>query len=324
MKLMTLNEVDDTTSLLNVRTRASSVLKSLPINYLFTWRDTPVSQKQENIFKVHRCANLISDHPGLFDLVISVEETRERNDSCDQLTSKYKTDQDSSAGKVATTKHSGKIKQGLDIFTLEEIERHDISKLEKERRMFWNNLACEISSHPVYKHWNLQAVVGLIDTEWTMRKSELLKLEANHLLKKINEKDLKDSFKHKTGEKEKKLLQILDRLSRLEHRRKTTYKLIEDLHTQLKRSTTDRHLTEEKIEDQESELDTVFTELKCCLAGLEKFIMYSKKDIYNPDGVNDSASSTMEKPKAPTLTHEELSSITQSVVDDWQIDDLSD
>ena len=70
-----------------------------------------------------------------------------------------------------------------------------------------------------------------------MRKSELLKLEANHLLKKINEKDLKDSFKHKTGEKEKKLLQILVCLSRLEHWRKTSYKLIEDHHTQLKRST---------------------------------------------------------------------------------------
>jgi hypothetical protein len=52
--------------------------------------------------------------------------------------------------------------------------------------------------------------------------------------------------------------------------------------------------------------------------------MYSKKDIYNPDGVIDSASSTMEKPEVPTLTHKELSSITQSVVDDWQIDDLSD
>ncbi len=292
------------------------------MNYLFTWIDTPVSQKQENVFKVRRCAKLIPDRPGFFDLVIYVKETREQTDRSGKLTSKYKTDQDPRlVANITTAEQSEKTKQGLNVYTKEEIERDDISKLERERRIFWNNLACEISNHPVYKSWNLHAVVGLIDTEWTLRKSELFKLDASHLLKKIQEKDLQDSFKQKTSEKEKKLLQILDRLSRLEDRRKTTYKLIEDLHTQLKSSTTDRHLTEAKIEEGESELDKVFTELKFCLAGLEKCVTYSTKD---PDSVVDSASSTIEKPEPPTLTHEELSSLTKSVIDDWQIDDLSD
>ena len=186
-----LNEVDDTASLLNVRTRASSVLKSLPVNYLFTWIDTPVSQKQENVFKVCRCAKLIPDRPGFFDLVIYVKETREQTDRSGQLTSKYKTDQDPRlVANITTAEQSEKTKQGLNIYTKEEIERDNISKLERERRIFWNNLACEISN-PVYKSWNLHAVVGLIDTEWTLRKSELLKLEASYLLKKIQEKTYK-------------------------------------------------------------------------------------------------------------------------------------
>ncbi len=81
------------------------------------------------------------------------------------MTSKYKTDQDPRlVANITTAEQSEKTKQGLNIYTKEEIERDDISKLERERRIFWNNLACEISNHPVYKSWNLHAVVGLIDT----------------------------------------------------------------------------------------------------------------------------------------------------------------
>ena len=75
-----LDLVDSGETLFYICARTSHDLKSLPKNYLFTWKDTPVSEKQEALLKVSRCATLLSDNPKVFKLVVIVKGSKDSND----------------------------------------------------------------------------------------------------------------------------------------------------------------------------------------------------------------------------------------------------
>ncbi|CAB4017924.1 Hypothetical predicted protein [Paramuricea clavata] len=96
-----------------------------------------------------------------------------------------------------------------------------------------------------FKGWSLQTLNGLIDTEWTLRKTELLQLDADQAIDKINSTQKANS--HKTDVREKKIQQILDWLLLLDFQRKKVYKKIEDLHEQLKHSATDHTKVQHQI-----------------------------------------------------------------------------
>ena len=102
------------------------------------------------------------------------------------------------------------MRSGLKLFDKNEIEDPKIATIEKERRIFWNSLVNSICSQKQFKGWSLQALNGLIDTEWTLRKTELLQLDADQAIDKINSTQKANS--HKTDVREKKIQQILDRL----------------------------------------------------------------------------------------------------------------
>jgi hypothetical protein len=123
----------------------------------------------------------------------------------------------------------------------------------------------------------LQALNGLIDTEWTLRKTELLQLDADQAIDKINSTQKANS--HKTDVREKKIQQILDWLLLLDFQRKKGYKKIEDLHEQLKHSATAHTKVQDQIALEEDNLDKVFTELKSCQSSLQQSIANSSKTI---------------------------------------------
>ena len=164
----------------------------------------------------------------------------------------------------------------LKTFCEEEVNDPSISRLEKEKICFWNDLSCKIDCHPVYKDWSLQARNGIVDTEWTLRKTELLKLEADVVIKRLNDKQIEKGMdRQRTSGSGKKVRENLDRLLQAEFHRKTTYKKIEDLHNNLKSFSTDRHKNEEKIANEEDNLDRIFTELKSSQSALEMAITRS-------------------------------------------------
>jgi hypothetical protein len=47
----------------------------------------------------------------------------------------------------------------------------------------------------VYKDWSLQARTGIVDTEWTLKKTELLKLDAEEVLKRSDNNEKSGSDK---------------------------------------------------------------------------------------------------------------------------------
>ncbi len=61
---------DDTSVLSNVNIQAAKVC-TLPMNFLFTSRDTPVSLRQEATLKVNRCDKIVAaENPKVFEVVI--------------------------------------------------------------------------------------------------------------------------------------------------------------------------------------------------------------------------------------------------------------
>jgi septal ring factor EnvC (AmiA/AmiB activator) len=155
----------------------------------------------------------------------------------------------------------------------------------------------------VYKDWSLQARTGIVDTEWTLKKTELLKLDAEEVLKRLDNN-------------ENCLLQT-------KLRRKSTYKKIENLHKNLKSSSTDHHNIEEQIAIEEDVLDKIFTELKSSQSSLEMAI--TRSSVCQADAtdiVTDSDKSVNLKTVAvsPGLTEDEIMHVVTSTMDDFRVE----
>ena len=225
---------------------------------MFTWKKAPISPQQEEIIKLSRCSEVVSQQPRILKLYI----IDKNNGNC---SSHVNTVTYTGQSKAESLSNNGKVdehtimRSGLKLFDKNEIEDPKIATIEKERRIFWNSLVNSICSQKQFKGWSLQALNGLIDTEWTLRKTELLQLDADQAIDKINSTQKANS--HKTDVREKKIQQILDRLLLLDFQRKKVYKKIEDLHEQLKHSATAHTKVQDQIALEEDNLDKVLPSL---------------------------------------------------------------
>ena len=238
---------------------------TLPANFLFTLRNTQVSFRQEAMLKVNRCAKVITENHKVLEMVIMPTDKIVSDTENIQTNRKSKTrpKENERPKSLPVSDHQcevGESSHALRLFTDAEIDDENISRLEKERRCFWNNLAPKISSHPKYKRWSLQARNGIIDTEWMLRKAELLKIEAEQVLKIIS---TKNDWNHSTTEEEKKISWHLDSMLKVDFKRNKIYREIENLHEQLKHPGIKNICPiENQIRENETTLDKSFTELK--------------------------------------------------------------
>ena len=69
--------------------------------------------------------------------------------------------------------------RGVKIFSEHELGNR--KGLEKLRRFFWNLKAEEVCSNPSFLKWSVSEIHGLIDTCWTLKKTSLLKNEAERV-----------------------------------------------------------------------------------------------------------------------------------------------
>lgn len=318
-----LDGVDDTSVLSNVRVQAAKVC-TLPVNFLFTLRNTPLSSKQEATLTINRCAKVVGEHPNVLELVIMPTDkkvlTSESMEKSYQSKTQGKDDERCKTQPVLNIKFEGN-SHTLRSFTIDEIEDGSISRMEKERRSFWNNLAPKLSCHAKYKQWSVQAQRGIVDIEWTLRKTELLKIEAEQVLKTVHTQDEKNMRPMKTCEEEKKINQKLDCMLKVDFKRKKMYETIEDLHKQLKYpGSTCRHI-EDQIRENETALDKLFTELKSAQNALEMTITGVKCNVNKAPVATDY---NWEEIKVPELTDEEINEISHSVLEDFEGEDLSD
>ena len=313
-----LDKVDENTTLSNIRLQGAKNLKPFPTRYSFIWKDTPISLRQETILKVNKYAEGKYGKDQTLKILIAVN-------SLNSETKKGKHGQSSGVSTNHTQKHSATSNAKVNTVTMHvklcklktfcdnELADPSISTLEKERRHFWNNLSAKVDSHQMYKDWSLQARTGIVDTEWTLKKTELIKLDAEEVLKRLDNNE-------KSGS-DKKIRVNLDRLLQTELRRKSTYKKIENLHKNLKSSSTDHHNIEEQIAIEEDVLDKIFTELKSSQSSLEMAI--TRSSVGQADAtVTDSDKSVNLKTVAvsPGLAEDEIMHVVTSTMDDFRVE----
>ena len=313
-----LDKVDENTTLSNIRLQGAKNLKFFPTRYSFIWKDTPISLRQETILKVNKYAEGKYGKDQTLKILIAVNSLNsegKHGQSSGVSTNHEQTHSTTSNEKVNTVNMHVKLCK-LKTFCDNELADPSISTLEKERRYFWNNLSAKVDSHQVYKDWSLQARTGIVDTEWTLKKTELLKLDADEVLKRLD-----NNKKSKSGSG-KKVRENLDRLLQTELRRKSTYKKIENLHKNLKSSSTDHQKIKAQIAIEEDVLDKIFTELKSSQSSLEMAVTRSSVCQNATDTVTDSDKSVNLNTVAvsPGLTEDEIMHVVTSTMDDFSVE----
>ena len=299
-----LDEVDENITLSELRLRASKSLKFFHKDYRYIWKDTQISARQEAVLRVRKCCERTSTGLGeenILKIVILASGPKEKNNK-----------------EKESTETLGKDKKcQLKKYQDNEIVDPTISKLEQERRCFWNDLSRKVDCHPVYEDWNVQARNGIMHTEWTLRKTELLKLDAEAIFRDDS------SVCEKTSGNHKKIRENLDRMLQAELCRKSSYEKIEDLHNASKNYSTERGKIEENIENEEDALDRVITDLKSSQAALEMAIKHSRLYIRhskeNSSNVMEKVDPELQVPKITELSDDEMNALVASTIDDFSV-----
>ena len=152
-----------------------------------------------------------------------------------------------------------------------------ISVYEREKRIFWNSLATKLEKHPIYGSWSVQEKHGILDTEWTLKFTELLKVDAQKMLvSKAN-----DAY-------QRSIAKNIDKLQKSDFERMTCYNRIE----RLNKVTIKTDEIGKSIEREENCLHEFFSKLKLAQADLVKCLCQPKADSenYNSEDICDDSS----------------------------------
>ena len=131
-----------------------------------------------------------------------------------------------------------------------------ISNFEREKRLFWNTLAAKIDQNPMYGNWTVQEKHGILDTEWTLKFTELLKVECDRHIMNCG-----------IDCTQKSLAQNLDKLKKVNFEQAACYRWIENLNVTIKHKK-----IVESIEAQENILHNICSRIKSAQSDLVKCI----------------------------------------------------
>ena len=298
-KIAFLVEYDLEKNLDVVRTQVREQLSGFVGDFMFVLFGCPIAKLQESKYPLKHCVTHSGEDGFRFEISIKTTTTVEISPGEDievQLQRNFVTEQadkETSHASEATpmrrtefckenikeipaAKNDMKNKNSDDIFrktkdsktrikryTNNEFEKCS-SLFEKERKIFWNKKADEVEKDDALRDWGTQALNGVIDVAWTMRKTELLRI---HVQK--NETLHLQIFDTAVG---KSMMSNLDRVEKAHDAVNQTYKFQCE------------EVVANKISQKELEqkMDETFTELKKAQADLvkscEQFYLKCTKD----------------------------------------------
>ena len=193
-----LKHVDLKSPLQNVRLRISSEITSLSDNVFdFIVAGTTIKPKQEQKYEVGVCATRSADGKLYLDIKrrSSTATTMPIVETVDTLTDQQGTnsfrhtinsrpynrpDKNSDGGKQSDEKNYGKTSKTTatqhnypNFYSDKDIE--ETGELEKDRKIFFNSKLREIIEEGSLHDWGVQAIQGVIDVHWVLRKNNILK-----------------------------------------------------------------------------------------------------------------------------------------------------
>ena len=220
----------------------------------FTFRSAPISSTQEPFLTLQQVACKLESKKNGFKVTLKFRKKRHDCFTENSRPSKKQQCIQSTASGEETTSRS---KTAVRIFSDSEVNTPFISNFEREKRLFWNTLAAKLDHHPIYGNWTVQEKHGILDTEWTLKFTDLLKIESDkHINSEIENTQCTN------------LAQNLDKLTKVDFERAACCKRIENLNNV---TTKDKEIVK-SIEAQENILHITFTRLKSAQSDLVKWL----------------------------------------------------
>lgn len=297
-------------NLAEVRTQILEQLSGLVReDFTFTLFGCPIAQLQESNYLLKHCISLTEVDGFKYEICIK-GKLQDTEMKCDFLTeqpeiptinstefcSKDKVEiskivsaakNDKNEGDDIVSKTTKDCKTVIKRYTDNELLVEDSSLLfEKERKVFWNKKAQEIENDEALRDWGTQALHGVIDVAWTMKKTELLILNVKKY-ETLNIQNLRENAA--VG---KSMMENLERVEKAHAAVNHTYKfLCEDVVA--------NRISQEYLEEK---LDKKISELKKAQADLVK----SCKNFTSKRGEGGSATNENYFPPLKEAEMEEL------------------
>ena len=326
--LFCLNDIEDE---LPVETLRGDIAQNLSPghDFVFKFRKVPLSSNQEKQLKISRIkyediktassstmttettyqveTNLSAQsikrgNPYLDSPRKSQPEPKKPRENDKARNSLFKKEEDTE--EPSATIVSSRPKNIVRIFTDEEIKNAG-NHFEYEKRVFWNSLSHKIEIDSAFSSWTVPEKHGLLDTEWTLKLTELLRIESD--------KQLMDHKKY-GAQKAAKIRKLLDKLILADFQRRRCYEKIEKLHSGIKDAS-----FRAKVDKKENELHDLFTAMKNAQANLAKCLLNTAVES---SGVSNTASDSELNVEGVVtdLTVAEESELAQSVLLEEQVE----
>jgi hypothetical protein len=265
-----LQSVDENIQLESLRELIEKRSEALNASYEFIYRNVPISAKQEKIVRLIQVAS--TSESNRLEIYFRFRQKRpispKIESTADTGTRKQQRLEKNPSEQGRTQTKGNKVR----VFTDEEIDRTSISVFEREKRIFWNSLAAKLEEHPIYSSWSVQEKHGILDTEWTLKFTELLKVEA----------DKKMVGEGKFDEHQSCIARNVDNLQKSDFERMTCYNRIE----RLNKVTVKTDEIKKSIQNEEKHLHELFSKLKLSQASLSKCLNRERA----PEEIKDDSS----------------------------------
>ena len=325
-----LKHVDLKSPLQNLHLRVSSEITLLSNDaFEFIIAGTAIKKKQEQKYKVGVCAIRSADGKLYLDLtcrnpmataVSIVADTVDtltdqqgknsfltkskpcnrpvKNSDDRELSGEHKYDR--------TSKGTGTQHTYPNFYSAKDIEE-TTETLEKERKIFSNSKLHQIIEEGSLHDWGIQAIQGVIDVHWVLRKNDLLK----NCVKELNTTRSTHLEKDTTLQEEVNLLKNLDELE------KATF----FVDAEYARISTKLVSENKNRKELEKSFDETFTKLKVTQSNLIKSIDHYKGVHFKQEtssGITDiRANTSTESNEDVELSDNEMNLLVSSVKDDF-------
>ena len=266
----------------------TEISELVPESFQFLYQDIPLTPKQELTLMVAQCVikddNNSDEASTLCKLYIKTDKTHEKEI---QQTSPEVSNVDLHASTTVSIFPS-KYTNLPSLFTEKELSNQQCW-LEQARQQHWNYKVQQLrDSRQVHKYNKLE-YIGIIDTDWTFRKAEILKLKASEL--KVTEERIRTVHAEKLAScRRKTSSDLLTASQNIEKNLETVSKnlfLVRSEDKKLQKTTVakvekaEQAQIEERLHQYLSDLkracDSLFKALEAQRLKLEKFIADSSK-----------------------------------------------
>lgn len=265
-----------------------TVVTEVPINKNDSY-DSLLPLASSSFFSDHLTVESISiSETSAFDVLgkqspnaTGKNRSKRKNSSLENFfTPESKKKQSTFSCKTPPSPFAAVISKNIKIYSPAEIESPN-NQTERVRRMFWNKKAQHLVGNSNYHNWPKHAIIGVINSMWTLEKVDLLKEEANQL--EIESDETQDEVVSKSvmslvNRNLRRMLIARDAVSKTNEEIRLEDSLFKDIKTGV-----EREKSRNIIKKKRMVLDQEYAELKKAQDALRKSLVSGREKLTKND-----------------------------------------